>query len=224
MSNDLIRRFYVMNILTSNSVLTAQNKSGHIIIIYEPNAIASFGLRQVLTSYGIDDSCQFYIHDLSSIMYASCYLLADVILISTGVCNREAMSILQFLSNKANSENTIPVIVRMENYNPTIERLFLAFGANDVLPFGASIHALSGSLSEALDRKRQRTTLKRLTRREREVVCYLLTGKKLTQIASLIGRDIRTASAHKQKAITKLGMNSVNELQILAGQLHQIQE
>ncbi len=56
----------------------------------------------------------------------------------------------------------------------------------------------------------------RLSKREREVVCLLASGKANKEAAYALGISIRTVEAHRAKVMLKLGIHSITELVLYA--------
>src|SRR6266567_3234665 len=57
---------------------------------------------------------------------------------------------------------------------------------------------------------------KGLSKREREVVCLLASGKANKEAANALGISVRTVEAHRAKIMLKLGIHSITELVLYA--------
>ncbi len=57
---------------------------------------------------------------------------------------------------------------------------------------------------------------KGLSKREREVVCLLASGKANKEAANTLGISVRTVEAHRAKIMLKLGIHSITELVLYA--------
>lgn len=55
-----------------------------------------------------------------------------------------------------------------------------------------------------------------LSKREREVVCLLASGKANKEAADALGISVRTVEAHRAKVMLKLGIHSITELVLYA--------
>ena len=55
-----------------------------------------------------------------------------------------------------------------------------------------------------------------LSKREREVVCLLASGKVNKEAANALGISVRTVEAHRAKIMLKLGIHSITELVLYA--------
>ncbi len=55
-----------------------------------------------------------------------------------------------------------------------------------------------------------------LSKREREVVCLLASGKANKEAANALGISVRTVEAHRAKIMLKLGIHSITELVLYA--------
>jgi FixJ family two-component response regulator len=72
---------------------------------------------------------------------------------------------------------------------------------------------------EHLSKKEGKSRLLQLTRREQEVVSWVIAGKLNKQIASILGITERTVKAHRASVMEKLEINSVAELVRMADQM-----
>ncbi|MBW7981911.1 LuxR C-terminal-related transcriptional regulator [Enterobacillus tribolii] len=190
------------------------------VLVYEPNVIAHMGINHMLASLDSITLYQHSINDLSSVASDSCQFSADVIFISTGIHNHEAIAVLQFLTRKRESGNGTPVVICLGQENPSLANMLFAFGANNVLSPDVSEQKLQHSLTDIFAAKNTDIPVPRLTYRECQVIQRLMSGYTLTQIAAQTRRNVRTVSAQKCKALAKLDMNMTGELQILAGELN----
>ncbi len=57
---------------------------------------------------------------------------------------------------------------------------------------------------------------KGLSKREREVVCLLASGKANKEAANALGISVRTVEAHRAKIMLKLRIHSITELVLYA--------
>ena len=55
-----------------------------------------------------------------------------------------------------------------------------------------------------------------LSKREREIVCLLASGKANKEAADALGISVRTVEAHRAKIMLKLGIHSITELVLYA--------
>lgn len=103
----------------------------------------------------------------------------------------------------------------------------LKTGAVDFLSKPFDTNLLLKSVAEAVERSRElylqkaeheqrHKLLATLTEREREVLSWILTGKLNKQIADTLGITERTVKAHRANLMSKLKVDSVVELVLLA--------
>jgi FixJ family two-component response regulator len=99
----------------------------------------------------------------------------------------------------------------------------MKLGAVDFLEKPVRMERLVGTIREALvrgardrevDRERNelRTRIGRLSRREREVMGYVIAGRLNKQIAAELGIALKTVKAHRAKVMQKMQARSVPEL------------
>jgi len=84
---------------------------------------------------------------------------------------------------------------------PDILSEYVAFPASGVLDY---------------PRIRSRSPASCLSRREREVVCFLAQGKSNKEAAGALGISVRTVETHRAKIMFKLGLHSISELVLFA--------
>jgi FixJ family two-component response regulator len=88
--------------------------------------------------------------------------------------------------------------------------------------YAAIDEALRRDAAQRLDRALDRTIeqrLKQLTRREREVMGYVVTGHLNKQIAAQLGTGEKTVKVHRARVMHKMGVRSVPELVRLAARV-----
>jgi len=100
-------------------------------------------------------------------------------------------------------------------------------GAVDFLEKHATKEQLLGAIKTALERdaaghaarmrqQELRARFDRLTKREREVLQYVVSGKLNKEIAAALDINERTVKLHRTAVTTKLGVHSVAQLTMLA--------
>lgn len=72
------------------------------------------------------------------------------------------------------------------------------------------LHLDSPTIQKLLNSKCH--SLQMLTKKEIEVLAYLLAGRSVSEVSRMLNRDIRTISNHKCHALTKLGYKNNNDL------------
>ena len=131
---------------------------------------------------------------------------------------------LELFNRLRQSGCPFPVLLRTGHENLSLCRETLRAGVYDYVLKSEPMHRIIASVSEAieLDRRRQRhyreqLTLRQkfdeLTMKEEQVARLLCEGLRLKHVAERLNITVQTASKHRVRGFTKVGVD--NEVQLL---------
>ncbi|MFO1352673.1 MAG: response regulator [Gammaproteobacteria bacterium] len=137
------------------------------------------------------------------------------------------MSGLALQAELAAQSITLPVIIVTAHGDVAAARMALKAGAVDFIEKPVDDELLIATIGVALEREaiqRQQTSaaaewaarLERLSRREREVLDYVIAGKQNREIAELLAISVRTVEVYKARMMEKLQARTVPDLIRLA--------
>lgn len=157
------------------------------------------------------------VHDGEALV--SSVLAGEVDLVITDIA-MPPFSGLQALRRLRQQGSTVPVVVLSTHNEPLIVREAMKAGANGYVLkqspsselFDAMIDVCAGNqfispqlMAPLLDTP---DSLRRLTRRQREVIESMAKGKRTIEIAAQLGISVRTVESHRQSLLDLLGVHS----------------
>jgi DNA-binding CsgD family transcriptional regulator len=85
------------------------------------------------------------------------------------------------------------------------------------LPLGCSQHSLISAVASLLSEESQVCERRgNITKRERQILCLLLSGQDTQSIASALGIKVSTVTVHKKHLFYKSGVHSISQLLLWA--------
>ena len=107
---------------------------------------------------------------------------------------------------------TVPMSVQAMK-NGAVDFLLKPFTAGNLLnAIANAVERNTLEMTEAFDRKKTAALIDGLTPREKEILCWLVSGRLNKQIAYGLGITERTVKAHRSSIMQKTGVSSVAEL------------
>lgn len=189
------------------------------ISIFESCPVSLAGLKVIFSHFNTEEIKTYSISSLKLDIEKNENPSANCIFLSTGFDNSQALSILKYLVDKQAQKDYTPVFIRMNNDEPLLKKLFIAFGASQVLSMYADQNEIYQCLYDVYFNPRSSYRRPQLSQREMHIIQRWLSGESVTQIASAINLNIRTISAHKIKGLKKMEVSNSLTLLKLAGQV-----
>jgi DNA-binding NarL/FixJ family response regulator len=157
------------------------------------------------------------VHDGEALIHAVLAGEADLVITDIAM---PPFSALQALRRLRRQGSAIPVVVLSTHSEPLIVREAMQAGANGYVlkqspsselfvaigEVAAGNQFISPNLMAALLQAPE--ALQRLTRRQREVIELMATGRRTHEIASDLGISVRTVESHRQALLDLLGVHS----------------
>jgi FixJ family two-component response regulator len=193
-----------------------------LIYVVDDDASMRKSLYRLLGSSGFDvevfDSANSFF--LKAEIKHPCCLVLDLVLPDTDG--------LSFQKKLLENDILLPIVFITGYGNIPKSVQAMKMGAVDFLikPFEAKdlIDAVSRSIQrdiidheQKMHKEEIRATLKRLTKRETEVMKWLITGKLNKQIAAELGTSEKTIKVHRGRILEKMNVSSIAELVRLVG-------
>lgn len=127
--------------------------------------------------------------------------------------------------------DTLPIIFMTGHGNIPMSVQAMKKGAVDFLPKPFAAKDLRIAISKAIEidaraiksrrlEKQIKALVATLTPREKEVLCWIITGKLNKQIAEALGTSEKTVKVHRRRVFQKTKVSSVAELVRLAEKIH----